>query len=86
MKEYSELINSFCKLEKEIKKDEINSEIQELLSVLHMLFIEKGIDSSMLLNHEMNDYKTENNDDDFLNSVYSYVISIKESLGRYLDE
>ncbi len=86
MKEYSELINSFCKLEKEIKKDEINSELQELLSVLHMLCIEKGIDSSMLLHHEMNDYKTENNEDDFLNSVYSYVISIKESLGRYLDE
>ena len=40
----------------------------------------------MLLHHEMNDYKTENNEDDFLNSVYSYVISIKESLGRYLDE
>ena len=86
MKEYSELINSFCKLEKEIKKDEINSELQELLSVLHMLCIEKGIDSSMLLHHEMNDYKTENIEDDFLNSVYSYVISIKESLGRYLDE
>lgn len=86
MKEYSELINSFCKLEKEIKKDEINSELQELLSVLHMLCIEKGIDNSMLLHHEMNDYKTENNEDDFLNSVYSYVISIKESLGRYLDE
>ena len=86
MREYNEVINSFCKLNTDIKKTEINSELQELLSVLHMLCLEKGLDSSMLLHHEMNDFKNENNEDDFLNSVYSYVISIKESLGRYLDE
>lgn len=86
MKEYSDLINTFCKLEKNIKQEEINTELQELLSVLHMLCMEKGLNSSILLHSEMNDFRKDNSDDEFLNSVYSYILSIKESLGRYLDE
>lgn len=86
MKEYKELIDSFCKLDKKVKHEEINNELQELLSFLHMLCMEKNLDSSILLHHEMNDYEKNNSEDEFLNSVYSYVISIKESLGKYLDE
>ena len=86
MKEYSELVESFCTLDKSTKQIEINSELQELLSLLHVLCLEKNVDASMLLHSEMNDFEKNNSDDEFLNSVYSYIISIKESLGRYLSE
>lgn len=86
MKEYFELIEAFCTLDKSIKQIEINNELQELLSLLHVLCLEKNVDSKMLLHSEMNDFENNNSDEEFLNSVYSYIISIKESLGSYLNE
>lgn len=86
MKEYNEVVDAFCGLTKETKQKEIKKELQELLTVLHALCIEKDTSSNLLLHEEMNDYEKNNSDDEFLNSVYSYILSVKESLGKYFSE
>lgn len=84
MQEYNDVINAFCNLDKESKQEEINKELRELLTILHALCLEKDNNANILLHEEMNDYKNNNSDDEFLNSVYSYILSIKESFGKYL--
>ena len=82
MEEYNELIESFSKLDNDIKRDEIMYEVQELFALFHSLT--GGTDT--LFTGEMNEYDTGLGEDEFLNSLYAYLISTKENIGKYLDK
>lgn len=82
MEEYNELIEAFTKLQPSTKRDEIMYEVQELFALFHSLT--GGSDT--LLSTEMNDYINGLGEDEFLNSVYAYLVSTKENIGRYLEK
>lgn len=82
MEEYNELVEAFTKLKPSTKRDEILYEVQELFALFHSL---TGGNES-LLSTEMNDYESGLGEDEFLNTVYAYLISTKENIGRYLDK
>ncbi len=82
MEEYYELVESFSKLNSETKRDEIMYEVQELFALFHAL--SGGNDT--LYTNEMTEYETGLGEDEFLNSIYAYLISTKENIGRYLDK
>jgi hypothetical protein len=83
MNEFNKLVETFDKLNIKDKRTQINEELKELLAICTMLINEKGITDMPLLHENMND-KLEL-EDDFLNSTYSYIISIKENIGRYFN-
>lgn len=86
MEEYKSLIDGFCELNKSKKKSEIRDELQEILMVFHRLCKEREIDSKILTHNEMKKIDDEGcSDDEFLNAIYAYIISIKESIGKYLN-
>ena len=82
MEEYNELIEAFGRLNSNTKRDEILYEVQELFALFHSLT--GGSDT--LLHTDMNEYETGLGEEEFLNSVYAYLISTKENIGRYLDK
>lgn len=82
MEEYNELIDSFSRLDSKIKRDEIMYEVQELFALFHSL---TGGNETLLAG-EMNEYDTGLGEEEFLNSIYAYLISTKENIGRYLDK
>lgn len=82
MEEYNELVESFSKLNSNTKRDEIMYEVQELFELFHVLT--GGIDT--LLTSEMDEYETGLGEEEFLNSIYAYLISTKENIGKYLDK
>lgn len=86
MQEYNNLIDAFSELHIEDKRHEIMHEMKELITVFQSLNMNKGKQPSLLLHHAMNDYKSENNENEFLNSIYSYIISTKELVGEYFEE
>lgn len=86
VKEYKNLIDTFDKLQTEDKRNEIMHEMKELLTTFQMLNINKGKKPNILLHSSMNDYKKEHSDEQFLNAMYSYVISTKELVGEYFEE
>lgn len=84
MNEYRELINSFCELQKDKKKNEIRDELQEILMLFHKLCKEKNINSNILVHEEMKKLQEGYvSEDEFLNAIYAYIISIKENIGMY---
>ena len=82
MEEYNELIESFGRLDSNTKRDEIMYEVQELFALFHSL---TG-GNETLFTGEMNEYDTGLGEEEFLNSIYAYLISTKENIGRYLDK
>ena len=82
MEEYNELVESFSKLNSNTKRDEIMYEVQELFELFHIL---TG-GSDILLTSEMDEYETGLGEEEFLNSIYAYLISTKENIGKYLDK
>ena len=82
MEEYNELVEAFTKLSSNTKRDEILYEVQELFALFHSLT--GGNDT--LFTGEMNEYETGLGEDEFLNSLYAYLISTKENIGKYLDK
>ena len=82
MEEYNELIESFSRLDTDIKRDEIMYEVQEMFALFHSLT--GGTDT--LFTGDMNEYETGLGEEEFLNSIYAYLISTKENIGRYLDK
>ncbi len=82
MEEYNELIESFCKLEANTKRDEILYEVQELFALFHTL---TGKEDT-LVSSEMTEYESGLGEDEFLNALYAYLISTKENIGKYLDK
>lgn len=82
MEEYNELVESFSRLNPNTKRDEIMYEVQELFELFHILT--GGSDT--LLTSEMDEYETGLGEEEFLNSIYAYLISTKENIGKYLDK
>ena len=82
MEEYNELVESFSKLNSNTKRDEIMYEVQELFELFHILT--GGNDT--LFTGEMNEYETGLGEEEFLNSIYAYLISTKENIGKYFDK
>ena len=83
MNEYNNLMETFNELNIKDKRTEINEELKELLDVCGMLLNEKGITDMQLSHPNMNE--TLETEDDFLNSTYAYLMSVKENLGRYFN-
>ncbi len=85
MEEYKVLIDKFCNLNKQKKRNEIKNEIQEVLVLFKKLCEDKGIKNQLLLHTEMNNFENENmTEDEFLNAIYAYIISMENSIGNYL--
>lgn len=85
MEEYKVLIDKFCDLNKQKKRNEIKNEIQEVLVLFKKLCEDKGIKNQLLLHTEMNNFENENmTEDEFLNAIYAYIISMENSIGNYL--
>ncbi len=82
MEEYNELVEAFTKLSSNTKRDEILYEVQELFALFHTL---TGGNETLLAT-EMNEYESGLGEEEFLNSIYAYLISTKENIGRYLDK
>ncbi len=85
MNEYNNLIEEFDNLNIMDKRDEIIAEIKELFSVFHIMLLERGIADTPLIHPDMND-DGNGTEDDFLNSTYAYLISLKENIGKYFYE
>ena len=86
MQEYKNLIDTFNELQEYDKRKEIMHEMQELLTMFQTLNMNKGNKTNLLLHPAMNNYKKENNEDEFLSAIYSYIISTKELVGQYFEE
>lgn len=86
MKEYDSLIDSFSELHIKDKRHEVMYELQELMALFQTLNLKNGTNPNVLLHHAMNDYKEEHDENDFLNAIYSTLISTKELVGKYLDK
>lgn len=86
MQEYKNLIDTFNGLQEYDKRKEIIHEMQELLTMFQTLNMNKGNKTNLLLHQAMNNYKKENNEDEFLSAIYSYIISTKELVGQYFEE
>lgn len=82
MEEYNELVEAFSRLDSNTKRDEIMYEVQELFALFHTLT--GGNDT--LFTSEMNDYETGLGEEEFLNSIYAYLVSTKENIGKYLEK
>lgn len=84
MEVYRNLIDTFSRLDKKTKRDEIKSELQETLMVFEKLCRNKNIKNDMLLHEQMRNLEKENiTEDECLNAIYSYLIAIEERMGDY---
>ena len=84
MEVYRNLIDTFARLDKKTKRDEIKSELQETLMVFEKLCRNKHIKNDMLLHEQMRNLEKENiTEDECLNAIYSYLIAIEERMGDY---
>lgn len=84
MTEYNNLIEKYRCLNIKDKREEIIEELKELLVICSILMKEKGIVDIPLLDPNMNDSET-GIEDNFLDSTYAYLISIKENIGKYFN-
>lgn len=79
--EYRCLIESFVKIDKTQKQIEIKEELKEVLMVFSNLCDDKNV----LTYVEMKKLLKEGNDEEkFLNEIYSSIVLIKELIGQYL--
>ena len=84
MTEYNNLIEKYRCLNIKDKREEIIEELKELLVICSILMKEKGIVDIPLLHPNMNDSEI-GIEDNFLDSTYAYLISIKENIGKYFN-
>jgi len=85
LEEYKELIDKFCELDINTKHKEIKNEIQELLGLFHKLCEDKNGNDSMLIHNKMKELDKDSiPEEEFLDGLYAYIISIKENIGKYL--
>ena len=83
---YNELIYKFLELEKSIKQKEIVNEIQETLMLFHSLCKQREEKDRILIHEKMKELDKDTfSEDEFLNGLYAYIISMKESIGKYFD-
>lgn len=73
---YRNLVNEFSKLDIEDKKEEILNNLKELLDIFH------NYNNDDLL-PVLNDYE---DDDEFLDMLFTYVISLKEENAKFIEK
>jgi len=79
--DFNEYINSYKKLPLEKKKEILITDFKELLIVLNKL---NKNNKDILINREL--LETNQTEDDFVEAIFVYLCSIKESLGNYINE
>lgn len=87
MKEaYKELVDKFSKLDIKTKHEEVENELQEILMIFHKLCKDKNIESKILTHEKMKNIENKNiSQNEFLDVIYAYILSIKECIGNYLE-
>lgn len=79
--DFNDMISNFKNLSIIEKKQLTISEIKSLMAVLYALNSQSNNDSKILFNREILDFKDEDcSEEDFIEAVYVYIYSIKESL------
>ena len=83
---YNNLIENFSELNKSIKQKEILNEIQETLMLFHSLSKQKDENDRILVHEKMELLNKDNMiESEFLDGLYAYIISMKESIGKYFE-
>lgn len=80
-REYVDLIDSFRSLKDEDKKEEILKDINELLSLLYTT--NKSYDYS---NEALPILKNYSDDSEYLDALYSSIISLKEETAKLIEK
>ena len=84
--DYNNLIEAFSNLNKDKKRKEILEEIQEVLFIFHTLCKEKDENNKLLTNYRMLELnEKEMNEEEFLNALYAYIVSMKDVIGKYFE-
>lgn len=78
---YLNYIKSFNQLDIEDKKEEIKSNLFELLKLLY--FTNKKIDN---MNEVLPIYNNYSNDDEYFNFLFSCIISLKEETAKLIEK
>ena len=81
---FNNYVESYKKLPLKTKKEILEKEFQELLTILEK--IDKN-HNEVLYNKEILDIRKENQtEDDFVEAIFVYLYSIKELLGNYIND
>lgn len=78
---YLKYIESFNELDIEDKKEEIKNNLYDLLRLLY--FTNKKIDN---MNEVLPIYNNYSNDDEYLNLLFTYIISLKEENAKLIEK
>lgn len=82
-KEFNDNVNAFKKLRLEDKESIVENELKEIISLFEI--VAKQSDFKILYNREILDTVGNHTEDDFVESVYVYIQSIKEILADYIN-
>ncbi len=83
--DFNELISKFKDLSIAEKKQLTITEMKNLIAVLYTLNLQNNSNSKVLFNRELIDCNTENcSEEDFVEAMYVYLYSIKESLADFI--
>ncbi len=87
MEEYNHYINEFVNLNVEDKREEIVNKLKELIATLEVIAKELNDPQPALLNREMIDLNQEDvSEEDYLEAVFAYLISLEDLIGRTLNQ
>lgn len=87
MEVYRNLIETFSKLDRKTKREEIKDELQETLMVFEKLCRNKKVKGDLLLHEQMKNLERDDiSEDDCLNAIYSYIIAIEERMGDFFQK
>lgn len=83
---FNEYVELFKTLPLAVKKEETIKEMKTLIALLSKLKLDLKIEDNLLLNREVLDIqKSDATEDDFVEAVFVYINTIKESLADYLE-
>lgn len=84
--EHNKYIELYKKMSLKDKKEALEKEIKDILIFLMKLHEEKGWKADLLLNKEVLDIRDANStEDDFVEAMFVYILSIQEMLASYID-
>jgi len=83
---FENYIDAYKNLTTNEKRAEIISELKNMLAIVEKLSTDLGIEHEILLNKEILDLSNSTVlEDDYLEAVFVYVISLQDSLGAFLE-
>lgn len=87
MEEYNSYINAFVNLDTDDKREEVVNKLKELIATLELIAKKLNDAQPVLLNREMIDLNQEEvSEDDYLEAVFAYLISLEDLIGRTLNK